>query len=1019
MKRKLLLGLLTVMMTASCVAALVACNDGKPDDNTEEHVHNLTYYKSVEPTCTEDGSYEYWHCSGCGKNFTDSDGSIEIDDADLVIEAIVHTWSQWYYKTDDAPTCTEGGKEYRTCEVCTFEESRDVGPRGHIGIKVEEVAAECRKDGMKAHYECERCDGLFLDEACTQPVSEESLTIEATGHTYSDEWKSDANGHWKEATCEHNVTKGPYTHDFEVFDSYEKCRDCGYIVDHKAKIVAKYIAASDLYRLSIDYSQNPEDVWVADFDTVSLPNGEQRVRIDTNLTATDTKYINLKSVDFGELNVVEIGSRAFAGCTSLTEISIPSTVETIDQSAFDGCTNLTKVTFEKGSTNSTALKTIGSQAFSYCAFASIDIPESVTAIEHGAFNFNTALTSIEIPDGVSTLESNMFNGCTALKNVTVPNDITEIGDSAFKNCKALEKFTIPETVTSIGYEAFYGCESLESITIPENVSKLEWDTFYGCSALATVKLPDNLTTIEARAFYNCSQLKEITIPDGVTSIGDQAFAYCEIESATMPALAIRFITSSKLKTVVITSGDSIPNDAFNNRTLLTSVTIPNTVTSIGKAAFADCISLTSITIPESVTSIGNYAFYKCSGLTQINWNAKACEDLTRRNYVFSRAGESGDGIVVNIGKDVTKIPAYLFSPYNNSSSSPKITSIIFDGNSVCTSIGNYAFAYCNTFTSIMIPESVTSIGEAAFAYCNTLTSITIPESVTSIGNYAFDKCSGLTQINWNAKACEDLTERNYVFSHAGESGDGIVVNIGKDVTKIPAYLFSPYDNSYSPKITSIVFDENSVCTSIGNYAFDYCNSLTNITMPNSITSIGNYAFRSCGFESVAIGNGVESIGSEAFAYCHSLTSITIPDSVTNIGYDAFGNCTAIESATMPATAIGSIPTENLKTVVITSGESIAKNAFSYCKLLMSVTLSDSVKNIGSYAFLNCSALESVTIGSEVTSIGSYAFNGCSSLTSISYDGTIEQWNAITKGSDWDDNTGNYTIHCTNGNIEKS
>lgn len=149
----------------------------------------------------------------------------------------------------------------------------------------------------------------------------------------------------------------------------------------------------------------------------------------------------------------------------------------------------------------------------------------------------------------------------------------------------------------------------------------------------------------------------------------------------------------------------------------------------------------------------------------------------------------------------------------------------------------------------------------------------------------------------------------------------------------------------SPEITK--YDISDSVTSIGDLAFYDCKSLTSVTIPDSVTSIGE----------------------DAFSYCSSLTSITIPDSVTSIGYDAFYNCTSLTSVTIP----------------------------------------DSVTSIGYYAFSGCTSLTSVTIGNSVTTIGNSAFYGCSSLTSITYGGTKTQWDAITKGRNWDLATGNYTI----------
>ena len=102
MKRKKLIALLVISIAASCAAVFVACGGGP--DALEEHVHNMTYYDCVDPTCTEAGTQEHWHCSECGKNFADPEGYTEIPDADLVIEAFGHNWSDWYYMTGDAPT---------------------------------------------------------------------------------------------------------------------------------------------------------------------------------------------------------------------------------------------------------------------------------------------------------------------------------------------------------------------------------------------------------------------------------------------------------------------------------------------------------------------------------------------------------------------------------------------------------------------------------------------------------------------------------------------------------------------------------------------------------------------------------------------------------------------------------------------------------------------------------------------------------------------------------------------------
>lgn len=248
-------------------------------------------------------------------------------------------------------------------------------------------------------------------------------------------------------------------------------------------------------------------------------------------------------------------------------------------------------------------------------------------------------------------------------------------------------------------------------------------------------------------------------------------------------------------------------------------------------------------------------------------------------------------------------------------------------------------------------------------------------------------------------------------------------------------------------IISSTYNELPV-TFIGYQAFYDCSSLTSVTIPDSVTVIGYQAFYGCdNLTSVTMGNGVTSIGEEAFHNCSSLTSITIPDSVTGIGEEAFHGCDNITDIVIP----GSVTNiekfafsgcDNLTSVTICDGvKSIGNGAFEYCKKLTNITIPDSVTSLGNSMFYDCTSLTSVTIGNGVTSIGNqtfafcesltnitipksvieigdYVFNNCKTLTSITYTGTKSQWNWIEMGRNWDNSTGNYTIHCADGKITK-
>ena len=207
----------------------------------------------------------------------------------------------------------------------------------------------------------------------------------------------------------------------------------------------------------------------------------------------------------------------------------------------------------------------------------------------------------------------------------------------------------------------------------------------------------------------------------------------------------------------------------------------------------------------------------------------------------------------------------------------------------------------------------------------------------------------------------------------------------------------------SYEVKKAIFDEG--VTSIGNFAFFLCSSLTNVTIPNSVTSIGDYAFYDCrSLTSVKIPDSVTSIGENAFVGCSSLTSVTIPDSVTSIGENAFGGCSSLTNVTIPdsVTSIGNgifFDCNNLTSVTISdSVTSIGEYAFGGCSSLTSVKIPDSVTNLGYGAFAECSSLTSVTIGNSVTSIGDGAFYECSGLTSVTIPKSVKSigWTAFYK-----------------------
>ena len=748
------------------------------------------------------------------------------------------------------------------------------------------------------------------------------------------------------------------------------------------------------------------------------------------------KCTGLTSVTIGA-GVTSIGDYAFDDCTGLTSVTIGDSVTSIGESAFEDCTGLASVTIPDSVTSigdsafndctaeiiwgdNPAITVIGEYAFAGYGGDSIVIPDSVTSIGRSAFYYCTGLTSVIIPDSVTSIGEYAFDDCTGLTSVTIGDGVTSIGDCAFRRCTGLTSVTIPDSVTSIGSYAFSNCTGLTSVTIGKSVESIssafeycyklvevynksslyipagrwhEGDVGYYAKNVYTeengswftdtadgyrflydgtkgyligyygeatdITLPDSFTAYDGTtvnsyeiykyAFYKNTALTSVVIPEFVTSISDYTFYNC------------RGLTSVTIPDSVTSIGDG----AFLGCTGLTSITIPDSVTSIGDYAFCDCTGLTSITIPDGVTSIGDGAFSDCTGLTEINWNAVSVADFNSNSEVFYYAGTAGEGIAVTFGDGVEKIPAYLFY-VSDSSYRPNIKTVIIGSN-------------------------VTSIGKSAFSGCTGLTSI-----------YYTGDIAGWLGIS----GLDEVMSKGGMLYIDGSKVEGEIA-IPDGVTSIPSYAFA-----YQAGITSVTIPDS--VTSIGDYAFSDCTGLTSITIPDGVTSIGERAFHGTAWlnnqpnglvyigkvaykyngtmpsnTEIIIKDGTTGIGYEAFYGCTGLTSITIPDGVTNIGDLAFYNCTGLTEINWNAVSVADFGyNSEVFYYAGTAGDGIA------------VTFGDGVEKIPAYLFYVSDSssrpnIKSVTIGNAVKNIGDLAFSGCTSLTSIYYTGDIAGWLGIS------------------------
>ena len=471
---------------------------------------------------------------------------------------------------------------------------------------------------------------------------------------------------------------------------------------------------------------------------------------------------------------------------------------------------------------------------------------------------------------------------------------------------------------------------------------------------------------------------------------------------------------------------AIGDRAFENRTDLRTVMIPDSVTRINIGAFSGCINLANITLSKKIEKIGENAFYNCDSLQSVEI-PKCLNDVYARydsidipNGVFNECSnlktiifEEGSTVIadalfrgcdglesVTIPNTVTQIYGYAFADCKNLKNINISDSV--------TVLGENVFQNDTSITEINLPDSITALGRGAFSGCNRLKSIVIPDSVINIGISAFSECKNLESVTLS-KGLEKIGENAFYNCDSLQS-----IEIPKSLKDV----YATYDSIDTPNgvfnecdnLKTIAFEEGS--TVIADALFRGCDGLEEVKIPKTVTVIKNHAFNECiKLKAVEISNGMKEIGDSAFSECSNLQKVILPDTVNSMGTNIFYNCINLTEVHLPnirqnitantfynckklttinfpstLTTIGNSAfsgCESLPEAILPSGvEKIESNAFKNCKALKKAAVPDTVSSIGSSAFYGCEALTDITLGSKLKKIESQTFYGCIVLPSI-------------------------------------
>ncbi len=679
-------------------------------------------------------------------------------------------------------------------------------------------------------------------------------------------------------------------------------------------------------------------------------------------------------------SIASMSINSLSGCSNITEIVLPfigttpTSTDSITTVFGSTPSQLTKLTVLKGTIGSSSCTNLTS-------LTDLILADSVESVGEAAFAECKALTNVYIGESCSNIGKSSFENCSLLSHLIISEGNKNIGQQAFKDCVSLLNLNIPSTTESVSDYAFYGCSSLNKVTIANETKLTQIGEYAFANCVSITKwgsdndgklvIPTGVSIIGTHAFENEMLITDVTIADSVTSVGEGAFGGCSsLENIIMPQL---YGPSESSKEGYFYSGSWTKS---GNTFTSTQSRLGGFYIETIKVCFYGTIEI-ACTTSSSSSSIGasGNGYYE-----EVLLNGKSCGKILNNSTMNVVLGViPGDVIeltcylcTMNV-QNVTK--AVLKSVVGNGSLGHLFGTASYSGSYADSSndykyyfpsslkkvtitkqdvIPAYAFNGCSSLTTVEIPENATSIGSYAFYKCSSLSSlngenvINIPDSVESIGSYAFANCITLNKIKSNVVGKANLSDSletigEYAFLNCDLLTD---VTLGHSISNLSKYIFKGCSNITRLSL-SVSWSNNLPLTYV---------------VPDSISKIKN----------IIVSEGTR-ISYGLFAHMTNVESITLPDTITQIGPQAFYDCISLKRINSNTDGTFNLPN---------SLKFIEQSAFYGCVGLTDAKLGTSLLMVGERAFENCTNLVSVELGDKVTSIGKFAFVNCSKIKRI-------------------------------------